>query len=137
MMRRVPPGTDVREYLLGERAPKLKLGYVAVVNRSQMDIKQNVSIKDALEGEQRWFQRSKAGGAAYRDIAHTSCGTRVLAHRINGLLKSHIQRMIPSLTSTLRHQVTCKVLLYLTQMPFYCLNTSRSANSKRAALLTA
>jgi len=97
-------GTDVREYLLGERAPKLKLGYVAVVNRSQMDIKQNVSIKDALEGEQRWFQRSKAGGAAYRDIAHTSCGTRVLAHRINGLLKSHIQRMIPSLTSTLRHQ---------------------------------
>jgi dynamin 1-like protein len=102
-------GTDVRAYLLGERAPKLKLGYVAVVNRSQMDINENVDMGRALEAEQRWFHR-KAHGGLYIDIAQTHCGTRVLAHRINGLLKSHIQKMIPSLTSNLRQQVCLPAL---------------------------
>jgi len=97
-------GTDVREYLLGSKSPKLKLGYVAVVNRSQKDINMNVPVGIALKAEQDWFELSSKGRPAYADIAAGSCGSKVLAYRINSLLKSHIHRMLPDLTDSLRSQ---------------------------------
>eukprot|EP00191_Tetraselmis_sp_GSL018_P011974 CAMPEP_0177606256 /NCGR_PEP_ID=MMETSP0419_2-20121207/17198_1 /TAXON_ID=582737 /ORGANISM="Tetraselmis sp., Strain GSL018" /LENGTH=775 /DNA_ID=CAMNT_0019100581 /DNA_START=305 /DNA_END=2632 /DNA_ORIENTATION=- len=97
-------GTDVRDYLLGKRAPTLKLGYVAVVNRSQMDINKNIPVGVALRAEQEWFESSTKGKRSYADIAAGTCGTRVLALRVNNLLKVHIQKLVPSLSSSLRSQ---------------------------------
>jgi dynamin 1-like protein len=102
----VRSGTDVREYLLGEKAPRLRLGYVAVVNRSQADINSQIPVGIALKAEQEWFETSERGQAAYADIASSCCTTRVLAHKINALLKSHIQQLIPNLQDDLRSQVS-------------------------------
>ena len=46
-------GTDARALFTGESddLPHLKLGYVGVVNRSQMDINERKTIADAREAE--------------------------------------------------------------------------------------
>ena len=48
-------GTDARGLLMGNDVP-LKLGYVGVKNRSQQDIKDNMSVVKALEIEEQYFK---------------------------------------------------------------------------------
>jgi len=70
-------GTNAMEILAGRVYP-LKLGFIGVVNRSQQDISENKSLKDALKDEEAYFRHT----LAYRNIAHR-CGTQYLAKSLN------------------------------------------------------
>jgi dynamin 1-like protein len=70
-------GTNAMEILAGRVYP-LKLGFIGVVNRSQQDISENKSLKDALKDEETYFRLTPA----YRTIAHR-CGTQYLAKSLN------------------------------------------------------
>ncbi|XP_043712686.1 dynamin-related protein 3A-like isoform X2 [Telopea speciosissima] len=86
-------GTDARNFLLGKVIP-LRLGYVGVVNRSQEDIIQNRSIKDALVYEENFF-RSRP---VYNGLADR-CGIPQLAKKLNQILVQHIKTVLPGLKS--------------------------------------
>nr|XP_048333591.1 dynamin-related protein 3A-like isoform X2 [Ziziphus jujuba var. spinosa] len=86
-------GTDARNLLLGKVIP-LRLGYIAVVNRSQEDIILNRSIKDALVAEEKFF-RSRP---VYNGLAKC-CGVPQLAKKLNEILVQHIKAVLPGLKS--------------------------------------
>ncbi|KAF6160654.1 hypothetical protein GIB67_019594 [Kingdonia uniflora] len=86
-------GTDARNFLLGKVIP-LRLGYVGVVNRSQKDIMDNRSVKDALSSEESFFRRTPA----YNGISDR-CGIPQLAKKLNQILVQHIRTVLPALKS--------------------------------------
>ncbi|KAJ4965842.1 hypothetical protein NE237_017691 [Protea cynaroides] len=86
-------GTDARNFLLGKVIP-LRLGYVGVVNRSQEDIIQKRSIKDALAYEDNFF-RSRP---VYNGLVDR-CGIPQLAKKLNQILVQHIKTVLPGLKS--------------------------------------
>ncbi|XP_021776246.1 dynamin-related protein 3A-like [Chenopodium quinoa] len=92
-------GTDARNFLLGKVIP-LRLGYVGVVNRSQEDIANNRSIKDALLAEEKFF-RSRP---VYNDIAD-HCGVPQLAKKLNQILVRHIKSVLPGLKANISAQL--------------------------------
>ncbi|KAJ8952521.1 hypothetical protein NQ318_003317 [Aromia moschata] len=82
-------GTDAIDILCGRVIP-VKLGIIGVVNRSQQDIMNNKSIKDALKDETTFLQ-SKYPTLAARN------GTPYLAKTLNRLLMHHIRDCLPDL----------------------------------------
>jgi len=84
-------GTDVVDILRGRVYP-LRLGFVAVINRSQQDINDGKAIAAALQSEQEWFD-SNAQYSAVRG----QCSTEYLASRTNELLMGHIRDSLPEL----------------------------------------
>ncbi|GFH20902.1 dynamin-related GTPase, partial [Haematococcus lacustris] len=78
-------GTSAAHILRNTHIP-LRLGYVAVVNRSQEDINQAKSIPDARRAEDRFFSSKPE----YRDVL-SHCGVTQLARRLNLLLVDHIR----------------------------------------------
>ncbi|EES04116.1 dynamin-related protein 3B [Sorghum bicolor] len=93
-------GTDARNFLLGNVIP-LKLGYVGVVNRSQQDINSDLSIKDALAREEKFFRTQPA----YHGLAQY-CGIPQLAKKLNQILVQHIKTVLPGLKSRISSQLT-------------------------------
>ncbi|XP_034252441.1 dynamin-1-like protein isoform X2 [Thrips palmi] len=82
-------GTDAIDILCGRVIP-VKLGIIGVVNRSQKDINDKKSIKDALKDEAAYLQRK------YPTLA-TRNGTPYLAKTLNRLLMHHIRDCLPDL----------------------------------------
>jgi len=76
-------GTDAIDILCGRVIP-VKLGIIGIVNRSQQDIMNNKSIKDALKDEAAFLQRK------YPTLANRN-GTPYLAKTLNRLLMHHIR----------------------------------------------
>jgi dynamin 1-like protein len=93
-------GTDARNFLLGNVIP-LRLGYVGVVNRSQQDIKSDLSIKEALAREESFFRNHPA----YNGLAQY-CGIPQLAKKLNQILVQHIKTVLPGLKSRISSQLT-------------------------------
>ncbi|KAF0927778.1 hypothetical protein E2562_036198 [Oryza meyeriana var. granulata] len=93
-------GTDARNFLLGNVIP-LRLGYVGVVNRSQQDIKSDLSIKEALAREESFFRTHPA----YNGLAQY-CGIPQLAKKLNQILVQHIKTVLPGLKSRISSQLT-------------------------------
>ena len=87
------PGTDAMDMLSGRVIP-LQRGYVGVINRSQADIKANVSIRQSLAKENAFFQNH----SAYRPIA-TRMGSQFLTKMLNQILMQHIRECLPDLKS--------------------------------------
>ena len=88
-------GTSAVDVLTGAVIP-LKLGYVGVVNRSQMDIKEGKPVKEALADERKFF----ASHPAYAPLAKR-CGIAFLAESLNALLLEHIRAFLPTLRERL------------------------------------
>lgn len=84
-------GTDALDMLTGRIIP-LKLGFIGVVNRSQLDINNKKSIQQALKAEREFFSSSPL----YRSIGNR-CGTAFLAQSLNKLLLNHIRDCLPDL----------------------------------------
>lgn len=82
-------GTDAIDILCGRVIP-VKLGIIGVVNRSQQDIIDNKSIKDAIKDEAAFLQRK------YPTLASRN-GTPYLAKTLNRLLMHHIRDCLPDL----------------------------------------
>eukprot|EP01083_Nonionella_stella_P135379 411834_1 len=78
-------GCNALDILHGKVVP-LKLGYIGIKNRSQLDINNNMSIEDALVEEGNFFRSHPS----YRNIS-TQCGTPYLATCLNRILVHHIK----------------------------------------------
>lgn len=84
-------GTDLIEVLAG-RVIRLRLGFVPVVNRSQMDIEGSKAIQQALRDEEAFF----AAHEAYKKN-RAYCGTRHLVSRLHNILHEHIKQCLPEI----------------------------------------
>jgi Dynamin central region len=67
-------------------------GYIAVVNRSQKDIIEDLPIRQGLIKEQKFFQSHPK----YRDTL-SKCGTSNLARSLNQILMLHIRDSLPDI----------------------------------------
>jgi dynamin 1-like protein len=81
-------GTDARD-VLEQRALRLRLGWCAVVNRSQADIANRVSMRDAREREAAFF---RTNAALY---SHVNTGTDTLTRMLASVLGDAVRRQIP------------------------------------------
>lgn len=79
------------DVLLGRVIP-LQLGFIGVVNRSQQDIFEAKSIREALKAERGFFLNHPT----YKKIAQR-CGTAYLAQTLNKILLNHIHTSLPEL----------------------------------------
>lgn len=86
-------GTNAMDLLAGKVYP-LKLGYVGVVCRSQRDIMQGKSVKDALKCEEKFFRTSPV----YYTMA-SRLGVKYLSHTLNLIIVNHIKKMLPDIRS--------------------------------------
>lgn len=84
-------GTDCTDILNNQVIP-LRRGYIAVVNRSQKDIMENVSIRNGIAKETKYFQ----GHPKYRNML-AKCGTKNLARTLNQMLMHHIRDCLPEI----------------------------------------
>lgn len=98
-------GTDARGIITGQdgSVPKLKLGYIGVVNRSQRDITDSKSIGDARRKEREYF----ANHPAYRSLT-SQMGTTYLVEQCSQLLMSAIQREMPMIDAKLKQLIEAK-----------------------------
>ena len=93
-------GTDCMDVIRGEVLP-LKLGYIAIVNRSQNDINSQKSIRDALKDEEGFWRNHPV----YRNVAD-KLGTKFLAKSLNRILLNHIREVLPDLKSKIGGLIT-------------------------------
>jgi replication fork clamp-binding protein CrfC len=84
-------GTDALDMLMGRVIP-LQLGFVGVVNRSQLDIDQKKPIGESLRAERDFFNTHPIYGRISQ-----RCGTQFLSTTLNKLLMGHIHNTLPEL----------------------------------------
>lgn len=84
-------GTDCADILSNQVIP-LKKGYIAVMNRSQKDIQENLPIRKGLAKEMAYFQAHPK----YRQMIN-KVGTRNLARTLNQILMMHIRDCLPEI----------------------------------------
>ena len=89
-------GTNAKDLLQGNIYP-LKLGYYAVKCRSQQHIIDKVTIKQAIENEQKFFKEHDV----YKDFADTM-GIPFLSKSLNSILVQHIKASLPMLSSQIK-----------------------------------
>lgn len=85
-------GTDCADILMNHVVP-LRRGYIAVINRSQKDIQENITIRQCLTKEAAYFQTHPK----YRTLASTKCGTLNLTRTLNQMLVHHIRDCLPEI----------------------------------------
>mmetsp|Transcript_4410 Transcript_4410/g.10199 ORF Transcript_4410/g.10199 Transcript_4410/m.10199 type:complete len:808 (-) Transcript_4410:35-2458(-) len=85
-------GVDATRMLRGEDV-SLHLGYVGVKMRSQQDILDNKSVKQALKDEKEWFENHRQ----YSKLPPGLVGTSVLVDKLTQVLLKHIRRFLPEI----------------------------------------
>ncbi|KNE67543.1 hypothetical protein AMAG_11997 [Allomyces macrogynus ATCC 38327] len=80
--------------ILGGRVYPLRLGFVAVVNRSQRDIEARRTLEWSRKREQQFFSGR--------------CGTAALARTLNSVLLDHIRAQLPDLKARLSALIAAK-----------------------------
>lgn len=84
-------GTNARSLLTGtSKDVNVKLGMIGLVNRSQKDIDNNVSVEDQLKKEKAYLARE------YADLADQN-GVPFLRKRLHELLVQHILKCLPDI----------------------------------------
>jgi dynamin 1-like protein len=86
-------GTDAMDMING-RVISLRRGFVGVVNRSQLAIKNCVTIRASLEAEAAFFQNHPS----YRAVSK-KMGIPFLSRMLNEMLMRHIRDCLPDLKS--------------------------------------
>ncbi|CAA6671022.1 unnamed protein product [Spirodela intermedia] len=94
-------GTDACNFLRGKVIP-LRLGYIGIVNRSQLDIIENRSIAEALANEEFFSE------VVYHALADR-CGIPQLARKLNQILAQHIRMVLPELKARLNAQMVAVI----------------------------
>ena len=93
-------GTDARKMLLNKEI-SLRLGYVGVKGRTQEDVNNGVSVRDAIETERQFFQ----GHAAYRHLPKDCLGTSSLVKRLSSVMNDHIKNVLPSIIKEINQKI--------------------------------
>lgn len=92
-------GTDVVDILSNKVIP-LRRGYVAVVNRSQADIQQRVTVREGLRREDQYFLTHPS----YKGIIGR-CGTSNLAKILNQMLMKHVKDVLPEIKAKISDMI--------------------------------
>jgi len=100
-------GTDALQILSGNGPLPLKLGYIGVVNRSQLDLNNNVSVDVQRKNEMSFFLNHRS----YKLVASTQ-GTGHLATVLNGMLLKEVEKQIP----TLKRQISAFIKQHKEEM---------------------
>ena len=93
-------GTDCKKVLLGQEVP-LKLGYVAMKNRSQKDIKENMKVKDALIKEKEFFEKHQI----YSKMPPGYCGTKTLVDKLTDIFFKKIKEHLPDIIKQIKSKI--------------------------------
>jgi len=93
-------GTDARKMLLGQEIP-LKLGFVGVKGRSQEDIKNKMTVKEALKIEKEWF----ASHPVYSTLPPGMVGTLALTQKLTKVLFGHIRNTLPEIAKEIQNKI--------------------------------
>ena len=94
--------TDCAEILQNLVIP-LRRGYIAVVNRGQKDIVNDMQIRDGLLKEEKFFRTHPVYSKDRNLLA--KCGTPRLAKNLNSMLMHHIRDVLPDLKTRITHMM--------------------------------
>ena len=92
-------GTDLRKTLLGHEVP-LKLGYVAMKNRSQADIKNKMKVAEALKIEKEFF----ANHSVYKNMPDY-CGASILVEKLTVIFFNKIKEHLPDIIKKIKLKI--------------------------------
>ena len=93
-------GTDARSMLLNEMV-KLRLGYIGVKGRSQEDINNKMTVKEALVVEEQYFRSHPK----YNDLSDSVLGTRSLMDKMSSVMHFHIKNVLPSIIKEINEKI--------------------------------
>ena len=82
-------GKDATDILNGNSEVTTKLGIIGVVNRSEEDLKNNVTIRESLENEAQFLQKN------YPTLADRN-GSKYLEQKLAAVFYDHIQKCLPA-----------------------------------------
>lgn len=90
-------GTNAIKMITGEDVP-LRLGYVAVKNRSQNDIINHLTIADAIKNEKEYFTTHPL----YRSLSPSHFGMDSLTEKLTKVLFKHIRNFLPEIKNEIK-----------------------------------
>ena len=79
----------------------LRLGYVGVKNRSQLDINDKMLVKKALEAEKLYFSQHPV----YSTISQNLLGTETLTNKLTKVLFTHIKHNLPEILKEIKDKI--------------------------------
>lgn len=85
-------GTNAKNMIMGHEVP-LKLGYIGVKNRSQLDIETNKRVFAALDEEKLYFSSHPIYSTMPQDVL----GTFNLTKKLTKVLFTHIRHYLPEI----------------------------------------
>ena len=98
-------GSDVKDVLLNKTIPN-DLGYIGVVNRSKIDVMENITNDEILEKEKNFFNTNEI----YKDLAKDFVGNDALIKKIT---KVYFKLIKDNLDNNLKNNEKMKELLDL------------------------
>jgi len=93
-------GTNARRMLLGQDI-SLKLGYVGVKGRSQLDINTSMKVGNALKIEKEYF----ASHPVYSTLPPGHVGTEALTQKLTKVLFGHIRATLPEISKEIQNKI--------------------------------
>ncbi len=89
---------------IGPGSMVLKLGCIAVLNRTQEEIDQNISFDEMRRREQQFFRSKKA----FEDVPERYLGSGQLIKRLASIQQERIRSTLPSIIDELKKQIKVK-----------------------------
>ena len=93
-------GTDARKMLSGQDVA-LKLGFVGVRNRCQLDIDKRVRVQRALDDERDFFAKHPV----YSSMDPKYLGTKALIGKLTTILFHHIRNFLPEIIKEIKLKI--------------------------------
>lgn len=93
-------GTNAKKTLMGHEVP-LKLGYVAMKNRSQQDILNSMKVKEALKKEKDFFDNHPV----YKTMPPGYLGTETLVEKLTVIFFNKIKEHLPDIIKTIKSKI--------------------------------
>lgn len=93
-------GTNAKKMLLNDEI-QLKLGYVGVKGRSKLDIDNNVTVKQGLDAEKKYF----ASHPIYSTLPSGYVGTDILSSKLTKILFNHIRTFLPEISKEINSKI--------------------------------
>ena len=116
-------GTDASEILHNKVIP-LRKGYIGVVNRGQLDVESDLSIRDGLRKEKAFFRKHPIYG--HDRSLSGKLGTENLARVLNATLMHHIRECLPELKNRLGNMLN-EVHMELDELGTSCEEGNKSS----------
>lgn len=93
-------GVDAMDYLENKIYP-LKLGYIGVINRSQEDLNNNISLNESRESEKEFFMKHNK----YSSISNR-LGTDFLVQKCSTVIKALINKELPRIKKRVQEELS-------------------------------